>query len=109
MIFFSKYDIFDEKEIYDEEVYNDYLTEEEFKETLLWYKDKLERIYCFKYPSAYIPECLIDEIRKEENKKILYNKEEEKKLEDTVNNIFIYKKENDKCKILDYSKNNYKR
>jgi len=34
MIFFSKYDIFNDNEIYDEEVYNDYLTKSQFKETL---------------------------------------------------------------------------
>ena len=33
-IFFSKYDIFNDNEIYDEEVYNDYLTKSQFKETL---------------------------------------------------------------------------
>jgi hypothetical protein len=90
MIFFSKYDIFDENEIYDKEVYNDYLTEEQFKKTLLWYKNKLERIYCFKYPSLMVPKCLndkIDDLKKENIKS---------------RNIYLY---NEDCIKLNYSYN----
>jgi hypothetical protein len=103
MIFFSKYDIFNEYEIYDEEVYNDHLTEEQFKETLIWYKENLERIYCFKYSSNYLPKCLLNDLNKikDENKENnLFNRY-------SMRDIFIYKKENDNCDILDYSYKNY--
>ena len=107
MIFFSKYDIFKNDEIYDEEVYNDYLTEEEFKKTLIWYREKLERIYCFKYPSNYLPKC-INDINKSNTI------DDEVKIYDIFNsyntrNIYLYKKENGECKVLDYSHKNYKK
>jgi hypothetical protein len=76
------------------------ITEEQFKETLIWYKENLERIYCFKYPSNYLPKCLLNKIKDEKKENNLFNRY-------SMRDIFIYKKENDNCDILDYSYKNY--
>ena len=58
-IFFSKYNIYDNETIYDEDVYLP-LTISEFEETLKYYRKNLTLIKCNKYPSLNIdiPECI---------------------------------------------------
>ena len=58
-IFFSKYDIFNINEIYDEEIYKP-LTLKQFNETLEYYRNNLEIVKCYKYPSLNIdlPSCI---------------------------------------------------
>ena len=80
--------------MYNEEVYDDYLTKNEFKETLEWYKSKLERIYFFKYPSPIytLPKCLQNKVEKLNNKVKTSNI-----LSDIIKNIYVYNKvDNDK-------------
>ena len=97
-IFFSKYDIFNLNEKYEEEVYKP-LTLEEFNKTLEYYRDNLEIVKCYKYPSLNIdlPSCIkkddiINKFKDYNNK--LYSSQ-----------IFIVKHNTDhiNCEITDHT------
>ena len=76
-IFFSKYNIFDEKTDYDKDVYSP-LNKEQFDIVLEYYRNNLTLIKCNKYPSLDIdiPKCT--------------NKKELSKHFENINNEKIY-------------------
>jgi len=100
-IFFSKYNIYDDNEKYDEKVYIP-LDKKEFKNVINYYRSNMRLLKCFKYPglNVNLPECII----KKYNDKL---KNEIIRTELDINNIYnetqIYFYNNDDCSLTNHS------
>lgn len=100
-IFFSKYNIFNDNEIYDKSIYEP-LNINEFNQVLQYYRSNMKLLKCFKYPGLDIdiPRCISNKYHDKLNNEIIRSNLD---INDIYNETQLYFYHKDDCSLTNHS------
>jgi hypothetical protein len=105
-VYFSKYDIFNINEKYDENIYLP-LTKNEFDEVLKHMRTRLKKIKCFSYPPLInVPKCYINKINEIDKLNVTSNDSDLSCIAPQIFMVEYPKYNKEECNIKRYMSNN---